>query len=150
MKACFCSECDVLFCRLGGGGEREQPQYPEADLPGPLPAWQCHTRRWALDLVCMSVTVNPVWQSYCFCLSVTRPYSRLYYTFSCTKKDSECGKLLKYAVGQMLFLLGEVAKLYVDIQYATSLLNSSEVAPWPNNCHALGCQRDTARAELPW
>ncbi|XDV37171.1 hypothetical protein PO909_006821 [Leuciscus waleckii] len=52
--------------------------------------------------------------------------------------------------GQKLFVLGKDAKLFADIQNATSLLNSSEVAPWPNNCHALGCQRDAARAELPW
>ncbi len=36
-------------------------------------------------------------------LSVTRPYSRHYYTFSCTKKDGESGKLLKYAVSQKLW-----------------------------------------------
>lgn len=137
-QACFSSECNDLHCRLGRG-ECEQPQHPEADLPGPLPAWQCHTRRWALDLVCVSVTVNALWQSCCFALFVSR------YVIVRTVKW-----MLKYAGGQKLFVLGKVAKLFADIQNATSLLNSSEVAPWPNNCYALGCQRDAARAELPW
>lgn len=66
-----CTPCFWKLASRLGGGDCEQPQHPEADFPGPLLAWQCHTR-------------------------------------------------------------------------------SSEVAPWPNNCHALGCQRDAARAELPW
>lgn len=41
----FISEVNVKSCFRLGGRACYQPKHPEAHLPGPLPAWQCHTRR---------------------------------------------------------------------------------------------------------
>lgn len=43
----FISEVNVMTCFRLGGRECEQPKHPEADLPGSLPAWQRHTRRYS-------------------------------------------------------------------------------------------------------